>query len=434
MNRFYFFAACSFVIMGLHAIESKSFAQDEPSAEVPVSGAPRPELAALDKWTLDFMKKHSVPGGSMAVMKEGRLVYARGFGLADRDAKTPVEPDALFRIASVSKPITAVAILQLVERGKLKLEDKIVDILKMEPHLEEGGKLDPRWNDVTVKHCLLHTGGWNRDKSYDAMFVAERMSKSLGVELPIEPPHVIRYMLGQPLDSDPGAQYAYSNFGYCMLGRVIEKLSGQPYEKYVLDEVFAPLGIKTARIGKSLASEQFPGEVKYYTAKNAEGTAITGPGAGKEKVPVGYGTWRQETLDAHGGWIASTPDLVRFAAAFDEPGEGSSPQKQLLAPETVRDMFKPRAVVTAPKDGKGGLHYSYGWMVTTDDEGRITARHGGALPCTAAMLMRLPGKISVAVLFNLGQSPDGVFISRGLDGSLGKVVQGIEKWPESAVP
>lgn len=429
MNRYHFPTICLLSIVSISSCASQILAQEEPSAEIPVSGAAVPELAALDNWALEFMKKHSVPGGQVSVMKDGKLVYARGFGYADREKKSPVEPGSLFRIASVSKPITAVAILQLVEREKLKLSDKIVDILKMEPHLEEGGKLDPRWNDVTIEHCLLHTGGWNRDKSYDPMFVAPRMAKSLGVELPIEPQHVIRYMLGQPLDSDPGAQYAYSNFGYCTLGRVIEKVSDTPYEKYVLDEVFAPLGIKTPRIGKSLESEQLPGEVKYYAAKNAEGTAITGPGAGKEKVPVSYGVWRQETLDAHGGWIASTTDLVRFAAAFDEPAKGSTPEVQLLKSDTVSDMFKPRAAIGPPKDGKVALHYGYGWMISSDDEGRVTARHGGALPCTAAMLMRLPGRISIAVLFNLGQSPEGVFISRGLDGPLGKIVEEIEKWP-----
>lgn len=419
------------LFVGLPVSAARSHGQEIPPVDIPISGKERPELAALDMWTLDFMKKHAVPGGSVAVMKDGRLVYARGFGYADREKKLAVEPESLFRIASVSKPITAVAVLQLAERGNLKLTDKVVEILKMEPHVEEGDRLDPRWNDVTVEHCLLHTGGWNRDKSYDPMFVPRRMARSMAVELPIEPSHVIRYMLGQPLDSGPGAQYAYSNFGYCLLGRVIEKVSGLPYEKYVLDEVFAPLAIKSPRIGKSLANEQLPGEVKYYTAKNDEGTAITGPGAGKEKVPVGYGTWRQETLDAHGGWIASTTDLVKFAAAFDEPANVSTPDSQLLKPDTVRDMFKPRAEMSKPKDGKGGLSYSYGWMVSTDDDGRLTARHGGALPCTAAMLMRLPGRISIAVLFNLGQSPDGAFISRGLDGPLGKVVLGIEKWPSA---
>jgi N-acyl-D-amino-acid deacylase len=234
-------------------------------------------------------------------------------------------------------------------------------------------------------------------------------------------------MLGQPLDSDPGKQYAYSNFGYCLLGRAIEKVSGQPYEKYVLEEVFAPLGITTPRIGKSLESEQLPGEVRYYTAKNEEGPAITGPAAGKEKVPVGYGTWRQETLDAHGGWIASTVDLARFAAAFDEPAEGAP--ARLLKPDTVREMFQPRAEMAPPKDGRS-LHYAYGWMVSTEGEKLLSVRHGGALPCTAALLVRLPNQICVAALFNLGQSADGIFLSRGLDAPLVKVVQGIEKWPE----
>ena len=189
---------------------------------------------------------------------------------------------SLFRIASVSKPITAVAILQLVERGKLKLSDKIVDVLKMEPHLEEGAKLDERWKDVTIEHCLLHTGGWNRDKSYDPMFQAPRMAKSLEVELPIEPAHVIRYMLGQPLDFDPGAQYAYSNFGYCLLGRVIEKVIGP-----ALRNVRAK-GSPRAAGSHVAADRQVAGEravsrrsASTDDAKDADGTRHHRPRAGK---------------------------------------------------------------------------------------------------------------------------------------------------------
>src|SRR5262249_38619256 len=153
----------------------------------------------------------------------------------------------LFRIASVSKPITAVAILQLAERGKLKLDDKVQGHLKYEPHFEDGGKFDERWRQVTIAHCLAHTGGWDRDKSYDPMFQANRMARSRKVELPILPEDIIRYQLGQPLDFDPGERYAYSNFGYSLLGRIIEKVTGQPYEEYVQDEVLKPLSITRAR-------------------------------------------------------------------------------------------------------------------------------------------------------------------------------------------
>lgn len=389
-------------------------------------------IASFDRWMTSFLQDHSIPGGSLAIVKDGKVVYARGFGLADREKELPVQPDSLFRIASVSKPITAVAILQLVEQGKLKLDDKVLDILKYEPHLEEGKSFDERWKNVTIAQCLAHTGGWDRAVSYDPMFQAPRMAKSLKINLPILPEHIIRYQLGQPLDFAPGERYAYSNFGYSLLGRVIEKLSGKPYEEYVQQQVFKPLGITAPRMGKSLESEQAPGEVRYYDVNKLKELAVTGPGAGKEKVPLSYGAWRQETLDAHGGWIASSIDLAKFGAAFDLLGEGDDAKTRggLLKAQTVRDMFAPHAVMSGPgPDGKGGQDYGYGWMLRKGPDGKPTCRHGGALACTAASLIHFPHQVNVAVLFNLGQSPDGKFLGREIDVPLIELVEAMQKSP-----
>jgi N-acyl-D-amino-acid deacylase len=388
------------------------------------------EFAPFDRWMTSFLQDHKVPGGSLAIVKNGKVVYARGFGLADKEKGTPVQPESLFRIASISKPITAVAILKLVEEGKLKTSDKILDILKYEPHFEGDAKFDERWKDVTVAQCLAHTGGWDRGVSYDPMFVAPRMAKSMKIDLPILPEHIIRYQLGQKLDFTPGERYAYSNFGYSLLGRVIEKLSGKTYEEYVKDEVLKPLGITAMRMGKSLESELAEGEVHYYDVNEKKETAVTGPGAGKDRVPLSYGVWRQETLDSHGGWIASSIDLARFAAAFDlgVKANESPTRGGLLKAETVLDMFSSHAVMNKPgPDGKGGQGYGYGWMLKADSSGRMSSRHGGALACTASTLIHFPDNINVAVLFNLGQSPDGKFLGREIDGPLMDLVEGLRK-------
>ena len=99
------------------------------------------------------MERNRIPGAGVAVTDHGRLVLARGYGYADIGAKKQVQPTSMFRIASISKPITAVAIMQLVEQGKLKLEDRVLDILKYEPHLENDAKVDERWHDITVEQC-----------------------------------------------------------------------------------------------------------------------------------------------------------------------------------------------------------------------------------------------------------------------------------------
>jgi N-acyl-D-amino-acid deacylase len=400
------------------------------SDETAATGQAVPELSAFDDWMKSFMAEHQIPGGQLAIVKNGKLVYARGFGWADREAKEPVQPESLFRIASVSKPITAVAILKLVDQGKLKLDDKVLDHLQYEPHFEEGGKFDERWKQVTIAQCLAHSGGWDRDKSYDPMFQAIRMSKSMQIDPPILPEHIIRYQLGQPLDFDPGERYAYSNLGYSLLGRIIEKVTGQPYEKYVQDEILKPLGVARARIGGSLEDQRAEGEVRYYAVNDKTGVATVGPGAGEKEVPVSYGVWRQETLDAHGGWIASAPDLATFAAAFDlDSADG--PRAKLLTRQSVVTMFRPHVLITAAADDKPPRHYGLGWFIepVPGEAGAVIARHGGALACTAASLMHFPDGTNLAVLFNLGQDKEGKFLGRGIEGPLTGVVRSIKEWP-----
>lgn len=384
------------------------------------TGPEVPELAAFDRWIGQFMAQHNIPGGQLAVAKGEKVLYSRGFGLADRESKQPVAPHALFRIASVSKPITAVAILELVERGKLKVEDRIDEILAIEPHLESGAKEDERWKQVTVAHCLTHTGGWDRDASYDPMFAYHRVAESLGTKLPVGTAEIIRYMRGQPLDFTPGERYAYSNFGYCLLGRVIEKLTGRDYESFVREQIFAPLGITAPRIGHSLADERQENEVCYYTAHDEKEPPVVGPHAGSREhpVPISYGCWNHEALDAHGGWIASAEDLVRFGAALGTPDKP-------LATATAQQMFAPQARI------RGNIHYGYGWTLgrEDDDPKRPIISHGGALPCTAATLVKTYDGLTIAALFNLGKTRKGEWIGRGLDGEVIGAARQVSTWP-----
>jgi N-acyl-D-amino-acid deacylase len=398
--------------------------------ELPITGQAAPELAAFDEWMRAFLTENAVPGGALAIVREGKPVYARGFGYADREEKTPVEPDSLFRIASISKPITAAAVMKLVEQEKLKLEDKVFDFLPFEPFFEkEDAQLDERWKQITVVQCLCHTGGWDRAASYDPMFQALRMAKAMQIDLPILPEHVIRFQLGQPLDFDPLTRYAYSNFGYCVLGRVIEKVSGRPYEEYVQQEILKPLGITAPRIGGSLENQRAEGEVKYYVVKEEDDIAVVGPGAGKEVPPMAYGAWRQETLDAHGGWIASATDLARFGAALDLVDGGRKSRGGLFKVATVRLMFSPQATIErAELGGAGGVYYGLGWALREED-GLLVARHAGSLPCTASSLMHFPDGTNLAVLFNIGRTPDNQPLGKPIEESLTKLVREVEKWP-----
>ena len=388
-----------------------------------------PKLAAYDDLMTAFMRQHKPPGAALAVTYHGRLVYARGFGYASLERHEPVRPASLFRIASVSKPFTAAAVMRLVEQGRLKLEERVFPILKLQPHLERGSRLDPRWHDITVRHCLQHTGGWNRDKSFDPMSAgtAEQVAKALKVPLPINPRQIIRYTMGKPLDFHPGTAYAYSNFGYCVLGRVIEAVSEMPYHEWVRQKILAPVGIRDMRLGKNLLRDRAPGEVEYYDRRGRTGRAISGPKIG-EKVPLPYGVECIETMDANGGWIASAVDLVRFAAALDDPK-----RCPILSEESIRSILAPPPgpVGHGPKGQPKPTYYGCGWEVRPDlrPPGKYTKWHTGLLAGSSTLLVCRDDGIDWAVLFNRDAGKDGKEFAGLIDPLLHKPANEIKDWP-----
>ena len=186
-----------------------------------------------------FMARYKAPGLSVAISHHGQIVYRTGFGFADQAAGEKVTPKHLFRIASISKPITSVAIFTLIEKGQLKLSDFIFGSGAV-LGFDFGSSYPDRVRKITLKHLLTHTcGGWENDRN-DPMFLNLAMSAKALIRWTLE---------NQPLNYEPGTRYAYSNFGYCIVGRVIEKLGGKSYAEFVEQEVFARCGIDDMRIG-----------------------------------------------------------------------------------------------------------------------------------------------------------------------------------------
>ena len=375
---------------------------------------------AFDAEMAAFMGPRGVPGGALAVVKNGRLVYAQGYGLADRERKIPVTPDSLFRIASISKPFTAVAVLQLVEAGRLRLDDRAFALLGFAP----AQAADPRTAQITVGQLLHHTGGWDRDKSGDPMFRAREIARDLHTPSPAAPEAIVRWMHGRRLDFDPGSAHAYSNFGYCVLGRIIEKITGANYARHVQEKVLAPAGIRGMRIGASLRAGQAPGEVCYYETREDLGRNVFDEPP--EKVPFPYGGFHLEAMEAHGGWIASAVDLVRFAAALDEPA--SSP---LLKRETFDLLYAPPAAPVSRK-ADGALEASYyaaGWSVRpVGQEGRANYWHNGSLPGTSTLLVRRSDGLSWAAVFNQ-RSEDKTLPDGAIDAALHRAANRVGAWP-----
>jgi N-acyl-D-amino-acid deacylase len=277
---------------------------------MPITGTAVPGMVWYDKVISDLMRKHDVPGGAVAVVRDGKLIYARGFGYADVENKTPVQPDALFRIASVSKPVTSAAIMQLVGDGKLRLDDRVAPyITDLAP--APGATVDPRWEQITIRHLLTHTAGWDRAVSGDPMFQPAIAAAAVSAPAPASAETIIRYMKGKPLDFNPGERFAYSNFGYDILGRVIERVGGMPYEAFVRARVLQPAGAVRTRLGRTRLSDALPGEVKYYWA----GAGVNWPMVpsvvpGDGTVPNNYGGFYLEALDSHGGDLPGTTALL----------------------------------------------------------------------------------------------------------------------------
>jgi N-acyl-D-amino-acid deacylase len=365
--------------------------------EIPISGAAVPGMASYDEAIAGFMRKYAIPGGAVAVLRDGKLIYARGFGYADVESRTPVRPDALFRIASVSKPLTSAAIMTLVGEGRLALDDRVAPFIA---HLTpaQGAIVDPRWEQITIRHLLNHTGGWDRAKpngGFDPMDRPAIAAAAVNAPAPATAETLIRYMKGLPLDFNPGEKHVYSNFGYAILGRVIERVSGMRYEEYVRARVLQPVGANRTRSGKTRLRDAFADEVKYYQP-GAPGLGLTAPMVpsvfpGEGPAPITYGAFHMEAMDASGAWVSSTVDLLRFLAGVD----GRADRPDILSAGLVAEMTGNGPVVCA----SGACYYASGWLVRPTD-GDATWSHGGALPGTTSILVRSHHNFAWVALFN----------------------------------
>lgn len=387
------------------------------------------ELAPFDKLFPQFLADNKVPGASVAVARAGRLVYARGFGLADVAQKRAVAAGTRFRIASVSKPITGVAVMMLAERKKLALDDKVLKHIALKPFEHKDAKPDPRWRDVTVRQCLHHTGGWDRDRKggFDPIGIPGRITAELKLAGPPAPDDIVRYMMGARLDFDPGTKAVYSNLGYLVLGRVIEAVTGEKYEPWVKKNVLAPLGITGMALGRALPQNRPAGEASYYDSRpDSRGRCLYPPKAG-ELVPWPDGGMNVEGFEAHGGWVASAVELARFASAFDY-----GTKSPLLSAASITEMWaRPAGAAGTEADGKPRAAYlGCGWMVRpVGNTGRANTWHSGLIAGTSALLVRRHDGLNWAVLFNTDANPDGKRPADLIDPLMHEAANAVKAWP-----
>ncbi|MBC6457909.1 beta-lactamase family protein [Actinomadura sp. HBU206391] len=376
-----------------------------------ISGAAGAGLSGFDTAVKTVMQARSIPCGSLAVMRNGKLLLARGYTWSD-DASLSVQPTSLFRIASLSKAVTATAVMRLVQDGKLSLATPVTQLLTLTP--PDGQSADPRLSQVTVRRLLQHLGGWDRSITADPTYRDREIATQLGVPLPITKADMIRFGTGLKMDHAPGTTYAYSNYGYLLLGQIIEMVSGTTYADYVQQEVLTPLSISRMRPGRSLRSGAAPGEVPYYsqyTGKSVFDAAGT-------TVPNPYGSFNLENRTAVGGWLASAVDYARFATIFDG-------KTTVLNGTSVSTMFaKPETGLNAD-----GYYYGFGWNVRDVSGGRNTW-HDGSLPGTTTLVTRRFDGITWALLFDQRDDASGLgYTYNDFSQPLHQAANAVTTWP-----
>lgn len=266
--------------------------------DIPVSGVAHAALAVVDAAVRAFMAEKGMGAVTFALSKDGKVLHERAFGWADADLKTPLEPGVKMRVASMTKPVVQAAIRTLFTEEKLRPDALVFSVLDLGQY-EEAKGCDERWQRITIEHLLDHKGGWDRGLSGDFTFNND-VSDSFQVKVnELTPEHVMRYGLGKKLDFDPGERYAYCNYGYILLVRVIEKVSGQKFMDYLHGTVCKVAEAPSFSLSASDARDRQAGEIWYCYH----------PEYTREVVPLPF---RTEARDGAGVLACTAADYCRF--------------------------------------------------------------------------------------------------------------------------
>ncbi|MFK7819500.1 MAG: serine hydrolase domain-containing protein [Planctomycetaceae bacterium] len=399
-----------------------------PTGRQPEKGERVEHLEPIDKLVKSFRKTHNAAGVTLAMMRDGQLVYERAFGWANANERQHMELDTPMRIADISKTFTAIATMQLVEKGRVKADAAIVPLLKQARFRGVSSIKDDRWNQITIQHLLQHRGGWDAKKSQDPMFRSPLVAQELKLRKDATAKDVVKYQLPRRLDFKPGSQFGYSNFGYCLLGRVIEIADDRTYGSTVLRNILKPLELKNTKRARSVPDKRPKLEAwyhmqrdqkaaAYWTASQAQvrraGKTIDAP----DIVRQPDGVFQLEIMDSTAGWTSTAGDLARF---FDAIRREANP---LVEAETLKQML-------AKPDEKSEDKSWYGaglWVQETDEGVRFW--HGGSMAGTSSMTVSEANGIAWAVLFNTDVSKEsGKPLAAEFEPLMSKTLAAVQ-WP-----
>ncbi|HEX8118239.1 MAG TPA: serine hydrolase domain-containing protein, partial [Pyrinomonadaceae bacterium] len=338
-------------------------------AQSPPSQTADPYAARLrefEEFVNASMKLDKIPGMTIGFSRD-EYTWVKGFGYADLENKTPAHAESAYRLASVTKSMTGEAIVQLAERGKLDLDAEIQRYVPDYPK--------QNW-PVTVRNLLTHTGGG-------------QVGSGLGPEH-VSTKEVVARISKYPIKYEPGTRYDYQTSGYNLLGAAIENVSGQTFEQYLRENLFAPAGMKDTRLDD--VRGLVPNRVRGYDL--ADGEVKNAPFI---DVSSRFGG---------GGLTGTVPDLLRWARA--------AVSGKIVSPKWVDEMLKPFASKSGRYTGlgDGDTYYTLGWMVMPVN-GSLALHAQGSQKGTDAYLYYFPEKrLAVAAVSNLEAAPTQRYVRR----------------------
>ena len=289
-----------------------------------------PELQGLDRKIRSYLRKWHMKGASLAITRGDSLVYAKGYGWADAENGIEMSPRHILRMASVSKLITAAGIMVLHDRGDLNIKDTVFGPSGiLNDSIFNSLIKDKNYHRITVEHLMRHQGGFRRDP----LFSSRDVKHQLRLDHAPVAEDFYKVVLNRRLKFAPGSWQSYSNFGYLLLSEIIEKVSGLPYDEFIIREVLEPGGCYDMHIAGTYYEDRRDNEVRYYTHEG-DGKFIeeyTDSGIMVERC---YGGNNIPLLSGAGAWCGSPAEIARFVASID----GRPEVPDIISKESVELM------------------------------------------------------------------------------------------------
>jgi CubicO group peptidase (beta-lactamase class C family) len=339
------------------------------------------DVTRLERFIFRKMSETKMPGLSLAVLKNGKLNYRRSFGYRDVKNGKQATYDTLFGLGSLTKSMTALAVMMLYERKLLDIDDPVDNYIPLTLH--------PMGEKIRVRHLMSHTSGIPALAYAEAILPHIKSSENW---LPISNYHdVLLFINGASswVHSRPGEKWFYLNEGYILLGGIIEKVSGNTYTDFIKENILRPLKMSRSFFSQENAEKDSNFAVPYMTTNDGD------------KIPS---TYYYSDLTSDGGLISCASDMVNYLEMF--LGGGAFRGKKIVATETIKEMTKPHAVAPDRLLNGENLQYGYGLVVNPSFLGSTLISHSGSVYVSTAYMGMVPSSgVGVIVLANSSGYP-----------------------------